>query len=472
MPNSVFLSHSSRDNEFCDRLALDLTDYDIGVWYDKWEIKVGDSLREKIGSGIETNDFLAVVLSTASVDSDWVQQELNAALAKELSERKVVVLPLLIEDCDIPIFLNDKKWADFRTDYDAGLQALLDVLGVKKRAIGKEPQAKPPTGGSHRNDELAYPQDHFEAWFVDRLQEANRVRMQRYLWNWRDAALNIEPIRADEEISAKQLEFPKEGIDLLSKLALAGNVLVRYQDEELFGRLATVLYDIYQAINRWGTTAGRTSVDVNIRPAFARCGLMDVVFVLGAASVDQRADALLPHLIARNTPDQGYWERRGWFRYALTMAARGTPNSRDRWYLPLLRAVGFLEENDAISRYFLDAERALDCLCQFDLLQAVYWVLPSRRPDAYSDSYPSCAFYSPRRVMPLMKDLIAREGSASILGAYTDQQLADIVARFTEIARDNAGLVGYAGWADDEWEDDAVSRFLRENRSQGGAAKA
>ncbi len=130
---SVFLSHSSEDNDFCEGLARDLLDNDVQVWYDEWEIKIGDSLRAKIAAAIAENDHLAVVLSRRSVQSQWVQQELNTALAKELDERRVVVLPLLIEDCEIPTLLKDKKYADFRENYHLGLTQLMDVLGTKGR---------------------------------------------------------------------------------------------------------------------------------------------------------------------------------------------------------------------------------------------------------------------------------------------------------------------------------------------------
>jgi len=466
MSASVFISHSSRDNEFCDRLALNLVEYEVEVWYDEWEIKVGDSLREKIASGIETNDYLAVVLSTASVDSDWVQLELNAALAKELAERKVFVLPLLIEDCELPTFLKDKKWADFRNNYEKGLHELLDVLGIKKRPSGKLLQPTLPEGKSHRNDELAYPDDHFEGWFIDRLEEANRIRLHRYLWNWRDAAIHITPSLSEDAIPAQQITFPPEGLQLLNKMALAGNVLVRYQDEGLFERLVDVLYDIYLSVNQWGMDAGRTSVDVNIRPGLARCALMDVVFVLGAAAIDQKAYNQLRPLIERNTPDEGYWERRGWFRYALTMAARGTPDRIEKWYLPIDRAQGLLTKIGPIGRYFLNSDRVLDCLCQFDLVQAIYWALKSERPDTFAGSYPSCAFFSPKRVLPAVKDLIARRGAAHILGTYEDRDLADIIVGFTRVARENRGPGGYAGWADEDWDDEAISTFLKQNRTQ------
>src|ERR1017187_5657128 len=89
----IFLSHSTSDAPFVDRLASDLERLSIGVWYDKWELRVGDSLLDKIAAGIEVNDYLVIVLTPASVASDWVRLELKAALMRELSEKRVVVLP-------------------------------------------------------------------------------------------------------------------------------------------------------------------------------------------------------------------------------------------------------------------------------------------------------------------------------------------------------------------------------------------
>ena len=61
MPSArVFLSHSSEDKPFVDRLASDLEKINVGVWYDKWELRVGDSIIDKIEEGIESQDFLMV----------------------------------------------------------------------------------------------------------------------------------------------------------------------------------------------------------------------------------------------------------------------------------------------------------------------------------------------------------------------------------------------------------------------------
>jgi hypothetical protein len=121
----IFLSHSTSDAPFVDRLASDLERLSIGVWYDKWELRVGDSLLDKIAAGIEVNDYLVIVLTPASVASDWVRLELKAALMRELSEKRVVVLPVLLANCVLPTFLRDKKYADFRADYEHGFEELL-----------------------------------------------------------------------------------------------------------------------------------------------------------------------------------------------------------------------------------------------------------------------------------------------------------------------------------------------------------
>lgn len=125
---SVFLSHSSKDKPFVSRLATDLKSRGVPVWFDQWELKVGDSLIEKIETGISQSGWLAVILSRNSASSDWVQKELRAAQVRELRNSDVFVLPIVIDDCEIPLFLLDKVYADFRPSYEHGLEVLLKRL--------------------------------------------------------------------------------------------------------------------------------------------------------------------------------------------------------------------------------------------------------------------------------------------------------------------------------------------------------
>src|ERR1051325_7328532 len=105
----LFISYSHENESFVNRLIARLVESRVAVWYDRVEIKVGESLFEKIQGAIQSADFLAVVLSKASVQSTWCKEERKAGLLRQLEERRVVVLPLLLEDCDVPLFLREKK---------------------------------------------------------------------------------------------------------------------------------------------------------------------------------------------------------------------------------------------------------------------------------------------------------------------------------------------------------------------------
>lgn len=123
----VFVSHSSKDKPFVRKLVEALKEHDLNVWFDEAEIKVGDSIVTRISEGLDSA-YLIVVLSKTSVASPWVQAEMNAGLMEQISGRGGVVLPVLIEPCDLPPLLRDRLYADFTTGFDAGMKKLLAVF--------------------------------------------------------------------------------------------------------------------------------------------------------------------------------------------------------------------------------------------------------------------------------------------------------------------------------------------------------
>jgi hypothetical protein len=76
----AFLSHSSADNALATRLFRFMHDQAVDVWFDRIELRPGDSLLGEIGAGIESADFLLALLTEKSVASPWVQKELTIAL--------------------------------------------------------------------------------------------------------------------------------------------------------------------------------------------------------------------------------------------------------------------------------------------------------------------------------------------------------------------------------------------------------
>lgn len=126
----LFISYSHADKTFVDRLATQLVKAKVSVWLDRWELNLGDSLITKVQDAITDSSALLVILSKSSVESEWCKRELTSGLLRELEERRVVVMPVLMEDCEIPLFLRDKLYADFRTNFDDGWRTVLE--GVSK----------------------------------------------------------------------------------------------------------------------------------------------------------------------------------------------------------------------------------------------------------------------------------------------------------------------------------------------------
>ena len=132
----VFISHSCQDKHFARRLARDLQSSGAKVWIDEAELNIGDSLIEKIRRGIDSMDFLAVLLSRASVASEWVKKEVDIAMNQEIKNRRVKVLPILVEDCQLPGFLVGKVYADCTSEshYQDALPRLRRAIGLKSAA--------------------------------------------------------------------------------------------------------------------------------------------------------------------------------------------------------------------------------------------------------------------------------------------------------------------------------------------------
>jgi len=140
----IFISYSHSDKAFVNKLALNLVKHDAHVWVDTWELNVGDSILNRVQEAIQVSSALLIVLSNASVASEWCKKELNAGLMRELDEKKVVVLPVLVEDCEIPVFLREKLYADFRKDFKTGLKALVEAVA----RVTKIDQGRLKTGQS------------------------------------------------------------------------------------------------------------------------------------------------------------------------------------------------------------------------------------------------------------------------------------------------------------------------------------
>lgn len=112
---NVFISHNSKDKPVARQIAKVLIYHGIKPWIDEAEINVGDSLTEKIRDGLDNVDYVLALISKNSVDSEWVKREIDVASNKEIKGKKIVIIPVLVEKCDLPWLLEGKLYIDLTT---------------------------------------------------------------------------------------------------------------------------------------------------------------------------------------------------------------------------------------------------------------------------------------------------------------------------------------------------------------------
>ena len=125
----VFLSHSSADKALARRLARDLQSAHVDIWLDQWQIGVGEYFEQRIAQGLADTDFVIVLLTRQAVASEWVNREWRELVEREAGTRRIAVLPVRAEPCELPDFLAQRSHADIAGgSYVPGFRHLLHLL--------------------------------------------------------------------------------------------------------------------------------------------------------------------------------------------------------------------------------------------------------------------------------------------------------------------------------------------------------
>jgi uncharacterized protein YjbI with pentapeptide repeats len=115
---SCFLSYSTKDQDFAERLHADLQDKDVRCWYAPEDLKIGARIRVGIDESIRAHDRLLLVLSRDSVASEWVEKEVETAMEQERRLKRTVLFPIRLDDAVLEV---DSGWpADIRRSRNIG----------------------------------------------------------------------------------------------------------------------------------------------------------------------------------------------------------------------------------------------------------------------------------------------------------------------------------------------------------------
>ena len=134
---SCFISYSSKDQDAADRLHADLQSKGIRCWIAPEDMKIGDRIRQRIDEEIRRYDKLLLILSEHSIDSDWVEKEVETAFEEERRRKRTVLFPIRLDNL---VMETGQAWAadirrtrhigDFRRwrDHDAYQEAFARLV--------------------------------------------------------------------------------------------------------------------------------------------------------------------------------------------------------------------------------------------------------------------------------------------------------------------------------------------------------
>lgn len=117
---SCFISYSTKDQDFADRLYADLQKMRVRSWFAPHDVKAGEKLHQQIDDAIRLHDKLLLILSPHSMQSEWVKTEIAKARKREVRDNRRILFPIRLAP-----FETLRDWECF--DADAGKDSAREI---------------------------------------------------------------------------------------------------------------------------------------------------------------------------------------------------------------------------------------------------------------------------------------------------------------------------------------------------------
>lgn len=127
--NTIFISYSRKDSEYMAEFSKNLRNAGANLWSDK-QILPGGLWDNSIETALESCDVIIVLISKASINSNNVMDEVSFAL-----EENKKVIPILLEECDLPFRLRRIQFIDFTKNQENGMNLLKSTLNLNTTPV-------------------------------------------------------------------------------------------------------------------------------------------------------------------------------------------------------------------------------------------------------------------------------------------------------------------------------------------------
>ncbi len=140
----AFVSYATKDAAVVQRIVNRLKDEGLRIWLASRDLLPGDDVVREIQDALLQSHALIVVLSANGVGSEWIELELNTFIALDPSGRQRRLIPVIIDDWEVPGYLLRYKRVDLRTQSDEEFSFLVLACeaGLPKAAHSPADEAK------------------------------------------------------------------------------------------------------------------------------------------------------------------------------------------------------------------------------------------------------------------------------------------------------------------------------------------
>lgn len=114
MKKKLFISYSHEDRKRVKQFALQLSMRGFDLWMDEKSISSGTNYTTAILNGIHEAEIYLVFLSENSIKSRWVEAEIDFALKEKIERKKLIIVPVRLDDAEVPVPLSNIDYVDAR----------------------------------------------------------------------------------------------------------------------------------------------------------------------------------------------------------------------------------------------------------------------------------------------------------------------------------------------------------------------
>jgi hypothetical protein len=105
---SCFISYSTKDQGFAQRIHADLQDKGVRCWFAPHDMPIGGKILDEIDAAIRLREKLLLIVSKHSIESDWVEDEVTKAFEEERKRKQIVLFPIRLDNA---VMDTNEAWA-------------------------------------------------------------------------------------------------------------------------------------------------------------------------------------------------------------------------------------------------------------------------------------------------------------------------------------------------------------------------